>query len=846
MATIDRYKIKIDVDGEEQIRDLQSDLDVLGARFAAIGTAGLAAFAALAKSAVTMADTMVDVANATGISAAKILQLNTALEASGGQFGSAGTLLRGFTNSLDDINKGSKTAIASLNQLGLSSDQLKRLSGEEAMQAVINALGKMQAGLERNRLGMEFFGRAADGVDWTQMAQGTSKAVDPQLEARLRTAADAVGQMESAFREMQIAALGAVTPILQAIGNLNFTAEDAKKTIQVLGALIAGAFSAAVLTQVLRLITAFKTLVATLRAAATAQAFLTALIPGGLALVAAAGAAATAAYIALGKAIDGASNEAQRFSAISSDLDNVSMTSINKYSEGIKKLQKQLKEGSITQDEFNRRAAQLETQAKTPSGAPASSGGGSSRNLDNQRQLVEQIKQQTQSMVQQLAIQNQFRRAQIELLGVEGSRGNLLRQNLDLEQQFALESLDYAQRIQEEYAKGAGSNKDVIDYLRQQLLIKRDQLTAAKDLNAQEEERIRLQQRFATSVEAATNMLDLFKDRAIFEMYLNTLGKIGIEYDRSIQKLSLYEQATNNLFGILKNIISLGKEDLGSRGIFSIQRAVNDFSETLLKAYENVDFGSDAFNLQLIVIKRQLLPAINALKTELKKYVKEGSEEQINALIEQMNIEAMRHAQRMDNLDAENKKQDEITSSFAAGLKQGLVQVAESISPFRIALDSVNSVISGIDNALTEFVKNGKFNFKDFAQSILADMALIIARALVMRAILAIVGVISPGAGAALQTAMAFGGARAKGGPVLPGRAYLVGEKGPELAMFDRPGTIVPNNQLAMAGGGSTNVTYNINAVDASSFRSLVARDPQFIYNVTEVGRRSNPARRLA
>jgi GH24 family phage-related lysozyme (muramidase) len=41
-----------------------------------------------------------------------------------------------------------------------------------------------------------------------------------------------------------------------------------------------------------------------------------------------------------------------------------------------------------------------------------------------------------------------------------------------------------------------------------------------------------------------------------------------------------------------------------------------------------------------------------------------------------------------------------------------------------------------------------------------------------------------------------FGGARASGGPVAPGKAYLVGEKGPELATFGRSGTIIPNHAL--------------------------------------------------
>lgn len=43
-----------------------------------------------------------------------------------------------------------------------------------------------------------------------------------------------------------------------------------------------------------------------------------------------------------------------------------------------------------------------------------------------------------------------------------------------------------------------------------------------------------------------------------------------------------------------------------------------------------------------------------------------------------------------------------------------------------------------------------------------------------------------------------FGGARAKGGPVVPGRTYLVGENGPEFANFGRRGVITP-----MKGGGS-------------------------------------------
>jgi len=42
---------------------------------------------------------------------------------------------------------------------------------------------------------------------------------------------------------------------------------------------------------------------------------------------------------------------------------------------------------------------------------------------------------------------------------------------------------------------------------------------------------------------------------------------------------------------------------------------------------------------------------------------------------------------------------------------------------------------------------------------------------------------------------------------------------------------------------GGSQVTYNINAVDAPSFQQLVARDPEFIFSVTEAGRRRIPGR---
>jgi len=81
-----------------------------------------------------------------------------------------------------------------------------------------------------------------------------------------------------------------------------------------------------------------------------------------------------------------------------------------------------------------------------------------------------------------------------------------------------------------------------------------------------------------------------------------------------------------------------------------------------------------------------------------------------------------------------------------------------------------------------------------------------------------------------------FGGGKANGGPVMRNRPYLVGEKGPEIFVPNSMGGIVPNHAM-----GGTNVTYNINAVDAPSFQQLVASDPEFIFAVTQAGARRLP-----
>jgi hypothetical protein len=74
----------------------------------------------------------------------------------------------------------------------------------------------------------------------------------------------------------------------------------------------------------------------------------------------------------------------------------------------------------------------------------------------------------------------------------------------------------------------------------------------------------------------------------------------------------------------------------------------------------------------------------------------------------------------------------------------------------------------------------------------------------------------SGGGGLLSSLGSLFGGGREAGGDVTPGKAYVVGEKRPELFLPKQGGTIVP--QVLTRAGNTIHQNINIAANDADSF----------------------------
>jgi tape measure domain-containing protein len=139
---------------------------------------------------------------------------------------------------------------------------------------------------------------------------------------------------------------------------------------------------------------------------------------------------------------------------------------------------------------------------------------------------------------------------------------------------------------------------------------------------------------------------------------------------------------------------------------------------------------------------------------------------------------------------------------------------------------SFQGIITGTQTAqeaLASFFQNIAKSFLDMATEIIAQMV-------IMYAFKQLLGLFGGGAGIAPSNNFsgAFSGTtasfnpssfgmgllpgRANGGPVSSGQTYMVGERGPELFVPGRSGTIVANDKM----GGGTNVVVNVDAKGSS------------------------------
>lgn len=186
---IARLGVVLGLDSAEFVRGIDKaskkldELSVAATKYAAVAAAALTASSI---AALKFADEMVDVAKANDMAVDSIVKLSNALSLSGGSSQDAGKLLASFTNFVDKAASGSFEAQKSFAKLGIGLKDLGQLSSTELFEKTIQALAEIEDPITRNAKAMEILGKAAKGVDitelLTQMQEGKTLA-DEQAKA---------------------------------------------------------------------------------------------------------------------------------------------------------------------------------------------------------------------------------------------------------------------------------------------------------------------------------------------------------------------------------------------------------------------------------------------------------------------------------------------------------------------------------------------------------------------------------------------------------------------------------------------------------------------------------------
>jgi lambda family phage tail tape measure protein len=182
------------------------------------GKIGATALVAASAAAMHYADELADVAEANEVAIGTVLQLSNALANSGGKADNAGKMLSAFAKFVDDAAGGSEQAQKTAKALGVTLQDLGKLSQEELLNKLVANLAKIEDPVTRNAKAMEIFSKAAKGVDMVGFAEKISEA-NPLIEKQekaIKDAAETYDLLAQSSRDVMLIMATELGPIFKA------------------------------------------------------------------------------------------------------------------------------------------------------------------------------------------------------------------------------------------------------------------------------------------------------------------------------------------------------------------------------------------------------------------------------------------------------------------------------------------------------------------------------------------------------------------------------------------------------------------------------------------------------
>ena len=834
------YDIQVNTSqAERNLANLQKSVAGINTAFAGFKTAlaGIS-LGAIISQAIGLADSITDISDSTGIATANILGLSRALIDNGGSAEGAQKAILKLVNSIGEAADGGEDTQKAFQSVGVSLNDLRTLSEQDILGKTIAGLANISDASQRSVIATKLLGKEIRNVGIAGVAGSYAQATNESAKyaAAIKSAADAQGAIDKTLTDFKIALLDALRPITELVASLNVGVEGFRKFMQAViavGAVLATVFVGGKIIAGVRLF--YAALLAVANGAKNLFEFFRNLVTGFGALIRAtegAGGAFHRMWLVI-KAILVVIAElaGPAFAALKTIAVPV-LASIAGYwgyiqestSGAIDKIKEYLNylpgvnfdigggQGRGDPREIANREAADKAAAARAKELREVRDKAAEREMDRYRKLQAALTAQQQTYS---GLNSEAQTFSNYLLGDLKFQTELLGMTED-QREIAValnnETQRYLQQQNGLQSKLSDIQSQIGIELKAQKSLKDDELEASKDkVRILEDEESRLQ--------------DLSKT------YYNLHISNGKNLENELKKQQHIKNTEAERLSNLEYISERLKEQAASY-------------ESLGGALRNINDKRVDLNFE------ESLKGLAPLQREIAR----------------INEESRKAALEAGRAFASNfENEDGLTPERAQELAEGLAQIAqgyrdianaqiavvEGVDPLKEAFDDFRenatdtgknlvdvfgTFTSGMEDAFVKFVQTGKLSFKDLANSIIADLI----RIAVRRAIVAAIG-------GPLGSLFGF----ANGGSVMGSTPIIVGERGPELFVPQTAGKIINNQTLDAAaagsggGGAQTLVTYNIQAVDAASFRSLVARDPSFIYAVTEKGRRSQPSRRL-
>lgn len=181
-----------------------------------IGAIAATSFAAATYKALSFADSISDAAKASDVAIGAVLALSKGLQANGGEAENAGKMLSAFSVNIDEAAQGSATAQKAFARVGVSLSDLAKLNTEELFDKTVKAIAAIEDPAARAALATSMFGKAAKGVDFVGLAEGSDEAKQKyqQYALAVEQAADLHDKLEQAAGATSLTFTNAVIPTL--------------------------------------------------------------------------------------------------------------------------------------------------------------------------------------------------------------------------------------------------------------------------------------------------------------------------------------------------------------------------------------------------------------------------------------------------------------------------------------------------------------------------------------------------------------------------------------------------------------------------------------------------------